>query len=141
MKKKAKKIRKSAKSKPGKTESKSSIRKNFGQYRRFQDRLVKKRDDILRIVKQKEGDITLGEIGDEADAASQTFEREMMFEMTNGERIILDDIEAALRKIEKGEFGICESCRKKITHERLHAMPWARYCIECQSRTEAPARV
>ena len=90
------------------------------------------------MVKHKEGEISSGDIGDEADVASQTFEKEMMFEMSNGERIVLDDIEAALRKIEKGEFGFCESCRKKITSQRLKAMPWARYCIECQTRTESP---
>jgi DnaK suppressor protein len=64
----------------------------------------------------------------------------MMFEMTNGERIVLDDIEAALRKIEKGDFGVCESCHKKITSQRLKAMPWARYCIVCQTQTEGPSR-
>lgn len=111
-----------------------------GEHKHFQSILLNKRNEILNIEKQKEGDLTLGEIGDEVDVASQTFEREMMFEMTNGERIILDNIEAALRKIEKGEFGFCESCRKKIPHERVRAMPWARYCIQCQVRIESPSR-
>ena len=112
-----------------------------GGFKQFQDLLSKKRDAILRTVKDKEVDISYGEIGDEADVASQTFEREMLFEMTNGERMILDDIEAALRKIEKGEFGYCEACHKKITGDRLRAMPWARYCIQCQTMTEAPSRI
>ena len=77
---------------------------------------------------------------DYAGASPVTFEREMLFEMANGERIILDDIEAALRKLEKGGFGMCESCGKRILNERLRAMPWARYCIACQTRTEVPAR-
>ncbi len=102
--------------------------------------LLAKRDELLAMVKHKDSEFSDGEIGDEADVASQTLEREMMFEMTNGERIILDDIEAALRRIEKGDFGSCESCRKKISAERLRAMPWARYCIQCQSRNESPGR-
>lgn len=118
----------------------TAVKKNGGSFKQYQDLLSKKRDDILRTVKDKEVDLSHADVGDEADVASQTFEREMMFEMTNGERIILDDIEAALRKIEKGDFGVCESCRKKITGERLRAMPWARYCIQCQTLTESPAR-
>ena len=104
---------------------------------RFSDMLIRKREDILHMVKQKGSDVATSDIGDELDVASQTFEREMMFELTNGERVVLDDIEAALRKIEKNDFGICESCHKKIPALRLKAMPWARYCIECQSRTES----
>ena len=110
-----------------------------GQYRHFQEILDKKREDILKMVKHKEENMSQGDVGDEADVASQTFERELLFEMEDSERIILDDIEAALRKIEKGEFGVCESCGKAITVQRLKAMPWARYCIACQSRTESPA--
>lgn len=106
--------------------------------RRFQDILEKKRDDILKMVTHNEDNLA-SDVGDEADVASQTFERELLFEMEDSERVILDDIEAALRKIEKGDFGICESCRKPISSQRLKAMPWARYCISCQARAERPS--
>lgn len=115
--------------------------KGAGKQSRFMDILARKREEILTAVQHKEADFALGEIGDELDVANQTFEREMMFEMTNGERVVLDDIEAALRKIEKGEFGFCESCRKKIPSARLQAMPWARNCIDCQSRTESQPKM
>ena len=141
MKKKARiKKTKSPKAKAKKTSAARPKVKNLAQHKYFQDVLNRKRDEILKIVKKKDSDVNLGEIGDEADVASQTFEREMMFEMTNGERMILDDIEAALRKIEKGDFGLCENCHKRISNQRLKAMPWARYCIQCQTRPEAPAR-
>lgn len=108
------------------------------QFKHFQDLLSAKREDILKMAKNKEVDLSYGEIGDEGDMASQTFEREMMFEMTNGERMVLDDIEAALRRIEKNEYGVCESCRTAIPIPRLNAMPWTRYCITCQTKTESP---
>lgn len=124
----------------GKSIKKSSARKiSDAKFKKIYDILSKKREDILSTVKQKEENLAYNEIGDEADVASQTFEREMMFELSNGERMVLDDIEAALRKIEKDDFGNCESCHKKITQVRLHAMPWARYCIYCQSRSEVRA--
>lgn len=119
----------------------SSHKKLNLKYKRFNEVLLKKREDILNLVKNQGSDFTLGEVGDELDAANQTFEREMMFELTNGERLILEDIEAALRKIEKGDFGVCESCHKKIPATRLQAMPWARNCINCQSKTEIQPRV
>ncbi|OGR83846.1 MAG: hypothetical protein A2902_02415 [Elusimicrobia bacterium RIFCSPLOWO2_01_FULL_64_13] len=138
---KKKKLKKSAKAGGSPAGKHTASRRNAGdKFKRFQDLLLRKREDIMGMVKRKENDITLGEIGDEADVASQTFEREMMFELTNGERIVLDDIEAGLRKMEKGDYGSCESCRKKISSVRLRAMPWARYCIACQSRTETPSR-
>jgi RNA polymerase-binding transcription factor DksA len=42
--------------------------------------------------------------------------------------------------MEKGDFGTCEVCRSKIGTPRLHAMPWARYCIVCQSKAEGLPR-
>ncbi len=109
------------------------------QFQHFANILNQKRADILHTVEGKKSELTDVAIGDEADVATQTFEREMMFEVTNSERVVLDEIEAALRRIEKNDFGTCEFCHKKISAVRLNAMPWARYCIECQVRIETPA--
>lgn len=46
---------------------------------------------------------------------------------------VLDDIDAALAKIEAGSYGRCEECEKQIAEARLEAMPTARLCIECAS--------
>ena len=115
------------------------LARDAGKSKHFQDLLSTKRDEILRAVKEKEEGMNSSDVGDEADIASQTFEKEMMFELTDAERLIVDDIEAALRKIEKGEFSLCESCRKKISMERLKAMPWTRYCIDCKMKAEVSA--
>jgi len=108
-----------------------------GQTRHFREILEKKRDNILKMVSHNEQSLSK-DVGDEADVASQTFERELLFEMEDSERVILDDIEASLRKIDKDDYGFCESCHKPIAGKRLKAMPWARYCISCQSRAERP---
>jgi DnaK suppressor protein len=129
-------MKKKGKTTMTKTKTASKVKKVATN--QFQEVLEKKRDDILKMVTHNEENLTR-DVGDEADVASQTFERELLFEMEDGERVILDDIEAALRKIEKGEFGICESCRKGISVPRLKAMPWARYCISCQARAERPS--
>lgn len=46
----------------------------------------------------------------------------------------LDDIDAALKKINSGQYGLCETCGKKIGKERLKILPTARYCLDCKKR-------
>lgn len=105
----------------------------------YEKRLDKMREDLLHMVHQKqEMEMADQEVGDEADAATQSSERELLFELSDSERQSLDAIEAALRKIEQGQFGLCESCRKKIAAPRLKAVPHARYCINCQAKFESP---
>jgi DnaK suppressor protein len=48
----------------------------------------------------------------------------------------LEDIEAALERIEKGTFGICTSCGQPIAPARVMAIPQAQLCVACQSRLE-----
>lgn len=107
---------------------------------RFRDALLKKRDDLLNVIqRKKEQAIPPQEtVGDEADIASQSIEKELLFDVTDQEQLVLDDIEAALRKMERGGFGNCESCQNPIPQMRLRFMPWARYCIACQSKNERP---
>jgi len=106
---------------------------------KFKKTLEDKRSDLMDVVKtKKERDLIDNEIGDEIDSASQNVEKEMLFELNDNEKLALDAIESALRRIEKGTFGLCESCRQKITEKRLNAIPWVRYCITCQSSSEKP---
>jgi len=104
---------------------------------KFRKLLLEKREDLLKVVRsKKEQDLTEAEIGDEIDTASATSEKELLFEQTDNEKIILDAIESALRRLETGKFGKCESCGLEIKEGRLNAIPWVRYCIDCQSKSE-----
>lgn len=112
---------------------------NKKELEKFKKFLIDKRDDLLNVVRtKKQLDLNDVEIGDEIDSASQNVEKEMLFELADNEKLILDAIESALRRMEKGTFGLCESCRKKISEPRLKAIPWVRYCMECQSKAEKP---
>ena len=79
-------------------------------------------------------------IGDEIDTASQNSEKEMYFELAAADKITLNDINDALVKIEKGTYGKCECCGCDIPMERLKAIPWTRYCIQCQEEAERPKK-
>lgn len=47
-------------------------------------------------------------------------------------RMILSDVEAALRRISEGRYGTCQLCRHPVDRERLMIVPQARYCARCQ---------
>src|SRR3989304_9231545 len=71
-----------------------------------------------------------------ADVGTDNYERELMIELIqNGEESVRS-IDTALEKIEDGTFGVCELCAKKITKERLKAVPYAKLCIDCQREEE-----
>lgn len=112
------------------------------EVQKMRDVLTVKRDELLAVVqRKKEQEMPIGEveIGDEADIATRSVEKEMLFELTDSEKQTVDMIEAALRRMEKGVYGRCESCQRVIPRLRLEVMPWARYCIQCQSEMEVPS--
>ncbi len=65
-----------------------------------------------------------------ADVGSDTYEQEFALELMDSERKLLEEIDAALQRIEENRYGICEGTGKPIPKARLKAQPWARYCIE-----------
>jgi RNA polymerase-binding transcription factor DksA len=66
-----------------------------------------------------------------------TYEREFTMGLLENEEQILEDIAAALGRIEQGTFGHCEGCRNAIPKDRLHALPYTRYCVECARKLQA----
>lgn len=71
-----------------------------------------------------------------ADAASETFEREKDLALDRNVEHLIDAIDRALGKIESGTYGICDRCGTGIGKERLKALPYATFCIECQDIVE-----
>ncbi|MBN2726644.1 TraR/DksA C4-type zinc finger protein [Candidatus Mcinerneyibacteriota bacterium] len=68
-----------------------------------------------------------------ADIADSLTEAELGFKLKNSEEIILAAIDAALKRIEEGTYGICQDCGARISDERLEVMPYAVRCITCKS--------
>jgi len=71
-----------------------------------------------------------------ADTATETYDRELDYTLEENSEHVLADIDAALRRIEDGTYGICTSCGRRIAEERLEARPWATLCIDCQRERE-----
>jgi DnaK suppressor protein len=68
------------------------------------------------------------------DAASDTLERSQAMAIGENFRDMLAHIEHAMDKLEKGTYGICDSCGKNIAKARLDFLPWASMCAECRKR-------
>jgi DnaK suppressor protein len=76
-----------------------------------------------------------------ADQGTETFERERDITVLQRVEAQLEEVQAALGRIEGGTYGVCELCGRPIGDERLEAMPMARYCLEDQARAEREGRV
>lgn len=75
-----------------------------------------------------------------ADMATDNFDREFNLGLASNEQKSLNLIDAALRKIKDGSYGICDLCKKIIPSKRLVAMPYAPFCIACQELEEKQKR-
>ena len=73
---------------------------------------------------------------DFADRANNSYNRELMFSLSDNERQMLLYIEDAYQRLEEGSYGTCIHCTQPIGLPRLKALPWARYCIACQELEE-----
>ena len=73
----------------------------------------------------------------QADDATEVFEREKELGLEQTLKAHLDQVEHALKRVEAGTYGECESCGKPIAKGRLDAMPEATLCIDCKAQEEA----
>jgi DnaK suppressor protein len=73
---------------------------------------------------------------DAADTGAKAFEREHEMSLAASHREILGQVERALRSIETGSYGQCESCGNPIGKARLQAFPRATLCLACKQRQE-----
>ena len=73
---------------------------------------------------------------DMADLATEAYEREKDLLTEDQLRDLLDQIESALERLERGDYGECQVCSQPIALPRLEALPHAVLCIECQTRVE-----
>ncbi|KPJ50911.1 hypothetical protein AMJ40_01585 [candidate division TA06 bacterium DG_26] len=85
--------------------------------------------------REASGDISaygvhMAELGTDAE------NREIAAFLATTEGAMLADIDDALRRIMRKEYGVCEVCEKPISEKRLKAVPYARLCKECQDMRE-----
>lgn len=72
--------------------------------------------------------------GAQTAAATEVSESQRGQQLREREEQHLVQIEGALKRIEAGTFGLCQTCGKPIAPERLEALPWALDCIDCHAK-------
>jgi DnaK suppressor protein len=105
----------------------------------YKKKLLTRREELTKTIArtQEEGrtaddDPTV----DLADKAANSYTKEFLFGMTNTDRTVLNMIDAALKRIQTDEYGVCANCQEELQQKRLEAVPWAKHCIACQEKME-----
>jgi DnaK suppressor protein len=105
----------------------------------IKDMLVKMREELVQEIARRTKATTeagVQDIGDILDSVSEERTRELDMILTDREKRKLHQIDEALDRIEESTYGLCEDCGVKIPKARLKVLPFARYCVECQEKTE-----
>lgn len=76
----------------------------------------------------------------QADAGSDAYDRDFALNLLSQQQDALFEIDEALKRIQKGTYGVCEMSGKPIPKARLEARPFARFTVECQSEMERKNR-
>src|SRR5260221_7524681 len=106
----------------------------------FKDALLRKRTEILGTGGIKPLQASMennSRQGDMADQASGNNEVHIQLKLKQTDAKILQAIEEALLRIDKGAYGVCRDCGEAIAEARLKAIPWTRGCITCQEQHES----
>jgi DnaK suppressor protein len=103
--------------------------------KRLEERQRELRQTLTRTAQDgREADVESAQ--DIADRAANSYNKEFLFHQSNNERQLLQMVDGALDRIREGTFGESISCGAEINSKRLEAVPWTRYCIECQEKLE-----
>lgn len=109
----------------------------------YRERLLQERTQLLsRIALQRGGPVSRVEMAARHDVrdfdnrAQALSERNDEFAMNEHETAELADIQAALERIESGQYGTCTDCGQTIAAARLNAYPTAKRCVHCQTLKE-----
>jgi RNA polymerase-binding transcription factor len=106
----------------------------------YKDALLKKRTEILGTggIKPLQASMENNtRQGDMADQASGNNEVHIQLKLKQTDAKILQAIEDALTRIDKGTYGVCRDCGEPIAPARLNAIPWTRVCITCKEKQSA----
>lgn len=109
----------------------------------LREMLVKKKQEIqariteeLREKMAEDITSTLGPVLDEGDLSTLDLQRDLDYRLLTMSTETLKNVEYALERLEQGTYGTCEECGQEIKKKRLQALPFARYCVDCQREKE-----
>lgn len=100
----------------------------LNKLKELNSQIAEKRETGLKEFEELEADIY--------DVCSQSYSKEQIYSLCERDLRLLEMVKKALIKVEGKNFGLCEECQQPINEKRLKAVPWVRYCLECQNKME-----
>lgn len=122
------------------TSSKALTKKEL---KKFQELLEEKRKTVLERARQMMSEgmvLDTNDLPDEMDLASSEYIQSFEFRLRGREKFLLSKLDLALKKIDDGTFGVCETCEEPIGKKRLEARPETSLCIKCKEDQEREER-
>lgn len=111
-------------------------KKQLAGYRKL---LVEKKKSLVEAYNKN---MTYGRLTDDegtqdlADKASSSYTKEFLYSLSNTDREVLQKVDDALHRVDKGGFAVCAECGEELNKKRLEAVPWASHCLSCQEKVE-----
>jgi DnaK suppressor protein len=105
----------------------------------YKKKLTTRREELVKAILRTEQE---GREADEdttvdlADKAANSYTKEFLFGQTHTDRRMLAQVDEALVRINKGNFGNCLHCEQELQQKRLEAVPWTKHCLACQTKEE-----
>jgi DnaK suppressor protein len=125
------------------TSATSSKSLNKKELKKFQELLADKRKLVLERARQMMSEgmvLDTNDLPDEMDLAASEYIQSFEFRLRGREKSLLSKLDLALKKIEDGSFGVCETCDDMIGKKRLEARPETSLCIKCKEDQEREER-
>lgn len=109
------------------------------QLEKYKNQLLEQRERLVGQLNENQRqsfEFGLEEMPDPVDAAVQDRSQTILLSISESERDLIEQTDAALQRIEMGSYGDCTNCGREIAGVRLDAVPYARYCMNCQEKLE-----
>lgn len=101
--------------------------------------LVRKKELEIELDRLSKEPVSDNQSQDDGDQAVSSTLETLRNSIQNAEYVEFVMIEAALRAIEDGRYGICQDCEQEISEKRLKYYPNAQRCLTCQEAAEITA--
>ncbi len=102
----------------------------------IKEKLIAERELLIEKLKGNDLSVDASETPDPVDLAVRNYSKNVMLAVSENESRQLLLINEALERIADDEYGVCQNCEQDINPKRLNAVPWARYCLNCQELLE-----
>ena len=116
----------------GKPKIKPQWTKYYNHLQELRERLVHQMSGLAKESAEEMSNYSLHM----ADSGTDNFDRDFALSLLSSDQDAIYEIEEALKRVEKGTYGICELTGKPIPPTRLEAIPWTRFTVEAQSQLE-----